>query len=92
MEWEIVIGCIAALVGLFVTVGKPIIGLNQTITKLNVTLQNIERRVDGHDAAIKDQERKAKASHERIWDHNEKQDEQLQDHERRIFALENKEE
>ena len=92
MEWEIIIACLAAIVGLFMTVGKPIIVLNQTITKLNVTLQGIERRVDDHDKKLEKQAAHARESHQRIWDHNREQDDKIQDHETRIYHLEHKEE
>ena len=91
MEWEIIIGCLAAIIGLFLTVGTPIIGLNTTITKLNVTLQNIEHRVDDHDKALEKQAKHAKESHTRIWEHNQVQDDKLTDHEQRITLLEHKE-
>ena len=39
MGWEEVIGILVTLVGLFLTVGKPIIELNKNITTLNVTVK-----------------------------------------------------
>lgn len=88
MNWEPIIGVIVTLVGLFFTIGKPIIKLNQSITTLNVTLANQEKRIDGHDKAFEKQQQKAKESHDKLWAHNEKQDEMLTDHEKRIFSLE----
>jgi hypothetical protein len=79
-EWGVVTVLIA-VVGLAVTVGKPIITLNSTITKLNVLVDGIKSDVESLTA-------KNSESHARIWEHNEKQDAKLDDHERRIIVLE----
>lgn len=89
MEWTVVTVLIA-VVGLALTVGTPIVRLNQTITTLNVTLEQIKRDVERNAKAISDQETASKESHRRIWDHNDKQDEQINNHEQRITRLESK--
>ena len=71
------------LVGLFLTVGKPIIELNKNITTLNVTVKQ-------NSADIKEQQAKSHEAHQKLWDHNDQQDKQLADHETRISVLENK--
>lgn len=92
MEWTVVTVLIA-IAGLAVTVGRPILKLNQNITTLNVTLKYIDERVTKHDKALDDQAKHARESHKKLWDHNEEQDRKLEDHEKRLYHLEqNKEE
>lgn len=83
MGWGEVIAILVTLVGLFLTVGKPIIELNKNITTLNVTVKQ-------NSSDIKDQQTKAHEAHEKLWDHNDVQDKQLADHEKRIYVLEQK--
>ena len=80
MEWEIVT-VIIALVGLLATVTKPIMNLTNTITKLNDTCQSLEERMEKF-------ERHNRDSHVKLWSRNDKQDEQLAEHENRISLLE----
>jgi hypothetical protein len=80
MEWT-VITVLIALVGLFMTVGKPIIKLNETIAKLTIICNNLDKRfekfeVDNHD------------SHKRLWEHSTEQDRLLEEHDKRITVLE----
>ena len=44
-EWGVV-GVIIAVVGLFFTVGKPVITLNTSITKLTVTVDRLQKDYD----------------------------------------------
>ena len=80
MEWQIVT-VIIALVGLGATVTKPIMNLTNTLAKLNHTCENLEERMERSEAKNTD-------SHRRIWEHNDWQDEQLVDHDKRISTLE----
>ena len=82
MQWEVVT-VIIALVGLLATVTKPIMTLTRTITKLNDTCQSLEERMEKFENHNHD-------SHVKIWAHNDKQDEQLTNHENRISLLEEK--
>ena len=84
MEWEIVT-VIIALVGLLTTVTKPILNLTKTITKLNHTCQILEERMEKFENHNHD-------SHVKIWAHNDKQDEQIINHENRISMLEERKE
>ena len=83
-EWGVV-GVIIAGVGLFFTVGKPVITLNTSITKLTVTVDRLQKDYDDlkkqahsevNDLAVKNSD-----SHRRIHD-------KLDDHEQRITDLE----
>lgn len=81
-EWTVV-GVIIALVGLFFTVGKPIINLNTNIVRLNASLE----------ATQKEQNEYEKSNHEthaRLWKHNEKQDAMLEEHKLRLHDLDGK--
>lgn len=82
MEWQIV-GVIVTLVGFLAVILPPIVKLNSSITKLNITMEHItkelwELKSDNHD------------SHRRLWDKNDEQDKALNDHETRITTLERK--
>ena len=81
-EWTVV-GIIVTLVGLFFTVGRPIIELNKNITTLNVIVKQNSKD-------IAEQQKNAHESHQKLWDHNTHQDQQLADHETRISVLEQK--
>ncbi|WP_373118022.1 hypothetical protein [Holdemania massiliensis] len=83
-EWGVV-GVLIAVVGLFFTVGKPVINLNTSITKLTVTVDRLQKDYDDlkkqahsevNDLAVKNSD-----SHRRIHD-------KLDDHEQRITDLE----
>jgi hypothetical protein len=82
MEWTTVT-VIIALVGLGAAVIKPIVSLTQSITKLTVVVERLERELD-------EQSEHSRESHKRLWDHNEEQDNRLDDHERRIHDMEHK--
>lgn len=89
MEWTIVT-VVIALVGLFLTVGKPIISLNTNIVKLNVSLDALSKRADKHEHDLQEHRAHAHESHQRLWAHNMEQDEKIAAHERRIDKLEGK--
>lgn len=80
MEWQI-ISVLVVLVGLFATITAPILKLSNTIIKLDNTCENLEKQ-------FKEFEENNKDSHRRLWNHNTKQDEQIQEHENRIILLE----
>lgn len=88
-EWTVVT-VIIALVGLFLTVGKPIISLNKNITKLDMSVERTNARLDKNERAIEKQKEDAHDSHQKLWDHNTLQDKQLAEHETRIAVLEHK--
>lgn len=81
-EWTVVT-VIIAIVGLFVTIGKPIINLNTNITVLNENIKNLKTQSDKL-------ERDNTEAHRRIWAHNDEQDKQLAEHELRLHDLEGK--
>lgn len=82
VEWTIVT-VIIALVGLGAAVIRPIASLTGSITKLTVVVERLEKEL----THLGDSNHE---SHKRLWDHNTEQDERIEDHERRIGALEHK--
>ena len=89
-EWTVV-GVITALVGLFFTVGKPIINLNNNITLLNANIKRNSDEIAEQKKELKDQRKAAHESHEKLWAKNSEQDDRLNDHETRIKILEHNE-
>lgn len=81
-EWG-VFGVIVAIVGLFFTVGKPIITLNTNITVLNESIKNIKLQSEKH-------EQDNTESHRRLWKKNDEQDKQLAEHAMRLHDLDGK--
>ncbi len=81
-DWDIVKD-IVVLVGLIVTVTTPLLKLNTSITQLKALLDSVVKQVQDND-------RSNSASHKRLWEHNEEQDETLQRHEQRLHDLDGK--
>ena len=86
-EWTVVTALIS-LIGLFATVGAPIIALNKNIATLNAEMRRSSARLDKHDQAFKEQQANAHDSHQKLWNKNAEQDKILTDHETRIQILE----
>lgn len=86
-EWTVV-SVIIALVGLFFTVGNPILKLNGNITMLNANIQQNSKEIAENKKELKEQREKAHESHQKLWDKNDEQDKILGDHETRIAILE----
>lgn len=81
-EWDIV-SVLVVIVGLFFTVGKPIINLNTNITILNESLKAEKER-------HKEFEECSEREHCALWEHNEKQDKVLEEHKMRLHDLDGK--
>lgn len=81
-EWGVV-GVIIALVGLFLALVKPISNLTKTITELIVVVRDLRKEMDEHKT-------NSKTSHEKLWEHNTKQDEIISEHGRKISRIEEK--
>lgn len=82
MTWEIFLG-ISALISFGLMVGGPLLKLNTSITKLNVSIDNLKSTVDRI-------ENDNKVDHDKIWAHNDEQDEKLDKHEERLTTIEHK--
>ena len=77
-----IIVALGSILGVGVTVVKPILKVVKTMTELNDSIKNLAEKLttfetNNHDA------------HKRIWEHNDEVDEKLQDHEKRIWIIEN---
>lgn len=81
-DWDIVKD-IVVLAGLIMTVTTPLLKLNTSITQLKALLDSVAKQVQ-------ENEKSNSASHKRLWEHNEEQDETLQRHEQRLHDLDGK--
>ena len=81
-DWDIVKD-IVVLAGLIITVTTPLLKLNTSITQLKALLDSVTKQVQENDKSNS-------ASHKRLWEHNEEQDETLQRHEQRLHDLDGK--
>lgn len=81
-DWDIVKD-IVVLAGLIMTVTPPLLKLNTSITQLKALLDSVAKQVQENDKSNS-------ASHKRLWEHNEEQDETLQRHEQRLHDLDGK--
>lgn len=87
MEWTVVTALVV-IVGLFLSIGTPILKLNSNIVRLNVTLEAQDKRIEENKEDLEKQKQHAHECHKSLWDHNKEQDEQLAEHDRRIEMLE----
>lgn len=81
-EWGVV-GVIIALVGFLATIIKPLTNLTKSITELTVVVKQLQKD-------LQEQKNASHESHKRLWEHNTKQDNRLDNHEQRLTVLETK--
>ena len=81
-EWSVV-GVIIALVGLFLTVGRPVTSLIQAIERLTTICNQLSAKLNKLESDNKD-------SHRRLWEHNDEQDERINEHKMKITDHENR--
>ena len=74
---------LGTILGVGVTVVKPILEVVKTMTELNESMKNLADKFNMFDVANAE-------AHKRLWRHNEEQDEKIQDHETRIILIENR--
>lgn len=77
----LIVVSLGSLLGVGVIIVKPILQVVKTMTALNESIKALTEKfktfeVNNHD------------DHKRIWQHNEKQDAELQEHGERILLLE----
>lgn len=82
-EWNIFL-VLAELLGFFALIVPPLLKLNTNITLLT-------ERISTLSTDMKSLTSDNSEAHKRIWEHSEKQDRQINDHENRIIILEEKE-
>ncbi len=81
-NWGVVL-VIVTLVGLGAAIIRPIVSLTNSITTLTVAVESLKED-------MREYRDKNSDSHVRLWRHNEKQDERIEDHEKRIIKMEGK--
>ena len=79
-EWTVV-SVIVVLIGLFISIYTPLSKNTKAMTELTVTMRILSEKI----SKIEDENVKA---HRRLWVHEDKQDEQLNDHETRLQIIE----
>ncbi|MFV0399415.1 MAG: hypothetical protein ACK5LX_02195 [Oscillospiraceae bacterium] len=82
MEWSIV-SVLVVLVGLFVTIGAPIIRLISSITKLTSSVEFLRENME-------DLTKRNSDTHGRIFVQLDEHDKTLSDHETRLVLMERK--
>lgn len=80
-EWGVV-GVIIALAGLIGIFAKVSANLSNVITKLSVVVDRLEKTVEINQKGVHE-------SFQKVWKHNEEQDDKINEHEIRLQLLEN---
>lgn len=78
----LIITGLGSILGVGVIVVKPILQVVKVMTELNGSIKNLTEKFNKFEVNNHD-------DHKRIWCHNDEQDEKLQDHEKRIWLIEN---
>jgi len=81
-EWDVV-SVLVVVIGLFFTVGRPIISLNTNIATLNASLKAEKER-------LAEFEKNSEREHGELWAHNDEQDKVLEEHKMRLHDLDGK--
>ena len=79
----LIVVSLGSIIGLAFTVAKPILDVTKTMTTLNESIKNLTDKFSVFEISNLE-------AHKRIWNHNDEQDEQLQDHEIRIKLMEDR--
>lgn len=82
MEWTTVT-VLVVLIGLVGSIVNPIVKLTRAITKQTIETTNLSK-------AMEEQKDRIHESFQKIWEHEEEQDDRLDDHETRLSVLEQK--
>lgn len=82
---------IIALIGLIITVIINISRFAGAVTKIETSLNHLNDVLKELKEEFKDSREEMAMKRKRLWEHNEKQDKILDEHELRIIKLENKE-
>ena len=82
-EWA-VFGVLVTIAGFLAVIVPPLVKLCGSITKMTTVVDNLEKEVNA-------QRKQNKVSIDKLWAHNEEQDDKLCDHETRLQLLEKEE-
>lgn len=92
-EWDVVL-VIVVLINMILSIYNPISKSQKentkAMTELTVTMKNLSEKMLNYEKDMDALDIKNHESHRRIWNHNEEQDKQLNEHENRIVKLEGK--
>ena len=86
-EWGVV-GVLAAVVGLIVTVAGPMIKGSSNLTKISTILDSVTDRLNKLEVADKDFQESARQAHSRIHGRIDAVEDMVNDHEVRITTIE----
>lgn len=81
---------LATIVGLFLTVGAPIIKLNNTIVKAIARIDGIEEKQKENKQTMKEMQQKSRNSHQKLHDRIDHVEEDVDELKGRVSYLENK--
>ena len=92
-EWDIVL-ILVVLIDLFLTIYNPMSKSTKdntrAMTELTVTMKNVSEKLIQFEKDMDSFQVHNHNSHQRLWDKNEEQDKQINEHEQRIGKLEDK--
>lgn len=92
-EWDVVL-VIVVLLNMVLSIYNPISKSQKentkAMTELTVTMKTLSDKMLNYEKEIDALDIKNHESHRRLWNHNEEQDKQLNEHENRIVKLEGK--
>lgn len=75
-EWSVVT-VLVTIVGLFVTVGGPVIKNTKAMTELTVNIKNLTANQLEMASELKELRKENVEAHRRLWDKNDEQDKKL---------------
>lgn len=78
----LIITAIGSILGVGVIIVKPILKVVEVMTELTASVKALTEKFNKFEVNNHD-------DHKRIWCHNDEQDEKIQDHEKRIWLIEN---
>ena len=61
---------LSTILGVFISVAKPLLRLDQTITKLELTLNQMEKHSESMDAILSTHEHRLDVAEDRLTDHD----------------------
>lgn len=82
-QWEVFL-TIVAILGFCITIFK----ISSYFNRLDNTIATLNVGISVLNKAVEEIAEHNTESHKRLWDHNEKQDERINDHEARIRKME----
>lgn len=77
----LILGALGTIIGTGAVIVTPLIKNVKVMTELNASIKNLTAQFNKFEVNNHD-------DHKRIWQHNDKQDESIQEHETRIRILE----